>query len=304
MDGATPPLRSRARRVNPGCENLAEAYLSMRPKLHLSFLSLAALVSLPLAAQQTIQSPSSGSEPQYAIAGPMPAALLYSPAAPARTGNQPAVPVPCTANAPEVNNSALRPVQGELQSRLDSTTAKPGDRVVLKTTGDATTADGVVIPRGARIIGKVVDSQPAGSGTQRARITVQFDRVQLAGGRTVRIKTVLQAVGPSNAATDPSTLGGLASTDASEKSHSASSAVSAPAANTPPASGTIVAQQGDVAIKTTALPGVLIAANANGQPFSNASGALLSAQQNVRLNGGTQVVLAVVHAAKKSGRTR
>jgi hypothetical protein len=64
----------------------------------------------------------------------------------------------------------------------------------------------------------------------------------------------------------------------------------------------VVTQQGDVTVKTTALPGVLIAANANGQPFSNASGALLGAQKNVRLDGGTQVVLAVANAAPNGRR--
>ena len=60
-----------------------------------------------------------------------------------------------------------------------------------------------------------------------------------------------------------------------------------------PAPGTVVSKQGNVAIKTTAVPGVLIATNANGQPFSNASGALLGARQNVNLDGGTKMTLAI-----------
>ena len=71
-----------------------------------------------------------------------------------------------------------------------------------------------------------------------------------------------------------------------------------------PAAGTVVATQGNVAIKTTGIPGVLLAANANGQPFSNASGALLGARQNVHLEGGTQVVLAVADVNGKSAPSR
>jgi hypothetical protein len=60
--------------------------------------------------------------------------------------------------------------------------------------------------------------------------------------------------------------------------------------------GTVVAKNGNVAIRTTAIPGVLLAANLNGQPFSNASGALLSSQQNVHLDGGTVLTLAIATA--------
>jgi hypothetical protein len=57
--------------------------------------------------------------------------------------------------------------------------------------------------------------------------------------------------------------------------------------------GTVVARKGNIAIKTTAIPGVLLVGNANGQPFSNASGALLGAQQDVQLNDGTVMVVAI-----------
>ncbi|HTX75446.1 MAG TPA: hypothetical protein VMD29_04495 [Terracidiphilus sp.] len=74
------------------------------------------------------------------------------------------------------------------------------------------------------------------------------------------------------------------------------------AANAAPRTGMIVARQGNVAIKTTAVPGVLLATNADGRPFSNAAGALLGAKQNVHLDGGTEFVLAVAEVAPKPGR--
>ena len=73
------------------------------------------------------------------------------------------------------------------------------------------------------------------------------------------------------------------------------------AASAQPKSGTVVSRQGNVAIKTTALPGVLLATNANGQPFSNAAGALLGAKQNIHLDGGTEIVLAVMDTPQKPG---
>jgi NaMN:DMB phosphoribosyltransferase len=46
----------------------------------------------------------------------------------------------------------------------------------------------------------------------------------------------------------------------------------------------------------TAIPGVLLANNVNGLPFSNASGMLLGARRDIHLDGGTQMVVAVAAA--------
>jgi hypothetical protein len=73
---------------------------------------------------------------------------------------------------------------------------------------------------------------------------------------------------------------------------SATPSASSPAAGQPPV-GTVVARNGNIAIRTTAIPGVLLVGNANGQPFSNASGALLGARQDVHLDGGTVMVVAI-----------
>ena len=52
---------------------------------------------------------------------------------------------------------------GELEGKLDSRTAKVGDRVVLKTTEKVLTADGTVIPRGTRLVGHITQVQPRDS---------------------------------------------------------------------------------------------------------------------------------------------
>ena len=91
-----------------------------------------------------------------------------------------------------------------------------------------------------------------------------------------------------------------------------SAGASAPSAGSPagttaapngsPAAGTVVAHQGNIDIRTTAIPGVLIAAQSNGQPFSNAAGALLGARQNVQLDGGTKVTVAIADANNKASK--
>lgn len=261
---------------------------------------------IPIAAQQPAQTASSGTPPSR-TAGPIPViATPVTPPHPQATqkSDQRALPVASTANAPEVNNSTLRPVQGELETNLDSKAAKPGDPVVVKTVARATTSNGVVIPSGSKIVGKVVDVQSAGDANHGARVTVAFDRAQLATGRKILIQSVLQSVAPANAAAALPVGGEAVATTTDPTS---TQGAPAPATDTKAATGkrtgTVVEKQGNVAIKTTGVSGVLIATNADGKPFSNASGALLGSRQDVRLAGGTRVVLAVAPNSATGART-
>lgn len=68
-----------------------------------------------------------------------------------------------------------------------------------------------------------------------------------------------------------------------------------------PAPGSIVARNGNVAIRTTSVPGVLLANDIHGLPFSNASGLLLGARRDVRLDQGTKFVLGVAMAPQGAG---
>ena len=68
-----------------------------------------------------------------------------------------------------------------------------------------------------------------------------------------------------------------------------------------PAPGTLVARNGNVAIRTTSVQGILLANDIHGLPFSNASGLLLGARRDVHLDGGTRLVLAVAMAPQSNG---
>jgi hypothetical protein len=63
-----------------------------------------------------------------------------------------------------------------------------------------------------------------------------------------------------------------------------------------PAAGTIVSRNGNIAIHTTSIPGILLANNAPGQQdprMAQASGFLLGAKKDVHLDGGTKMTLNV-----------
>lgn len=96
-------------------------------------------------------------------------------------------------------NAQMRPVTGELESKLDSKTAKVGEPVVLKTTEKAKTADGVVIPRGTRLVGHVTEVEAHAKGHAQASMGIAFDRAELKNGQSFAIHSVIESVGPSAA---------------------------------------------------------------------------------------------------------
>lgn len=88
----------------------------------------------------------------------------------------------------------MRPVNGELVGKLDSKSAKTGDRVVVKTTERVQTANGAVIPKGSRLVGHITEVQPHGSGHPDSQMGIEFDRAELKGGQNLAIHSVIQSV--------------------------------------------------------------------------------------------------------------
>jgi hypothetical protein len=289
-------------------------------------LALAAIASLPLLAQQPPPNPQPqpGSSPQ---ATP-PQQTNPEPGASENQNTQPA-PAPSTANSPEMASPHLRPVTGELVDKLDTKSAKAGDSVVVKTTETATTENGVEIPKGSKIVGHVVDVAPQGAGEDNSRLTIQFDQAEVKGGQSMPIRSIIQSVAPpgtpavADAASGPPAAtpsGGSEATGSgagmsrpgapgSSSNPTPGSAQATPGtspsqpspsgqaqAGGSPAPGTVIATKGNIAIRTTSIPGVLLVGSVTGQPFSNAAGALLGAKQDVHLEGGTVMVVAIATA--------
>jgi hypothetical protein len=223
----------------------------------------------------------------------------------------------------------LSPVNGELVDKLDTKTAKAGDSVVIKTKSNVKTADGTEIPKGSKLIGRVTQVKPSGDAKDNSQVALQFDRVELKGGQSIAIHSEIQSLSPSGSVTSSSAPGmmaaapsgpsGPASSPGGSMNGAMNGSGSAAAQNQPqspaqsqmsggsptappaaPAPGTIVARTGNIAIRTTSIPGVLLANNEPGQQdprMAQSSGILLGAKRDVKLDGGTKVVIGVAAAA-------
>jgi hypothetical protein len=270
-------------------------------------VALAAFSSFPSPAQQQPEQPSQQAQP------------ATSPGQQNAAGSEPGAAA-----------AQLKPVTGELVDKLDSKSAKQGDSVVVKTNEDVVFPGGADIPKGSKLVGHITNVQPRGDGKENSQIAIQFDRAELKGGQNMAIESVIKSVSPAEGggamdntvpgsysanpqgapgATSSSAPGmnGSSSNTANNRAGIASNTTVQPGATDQttnsgmPAPGSIVARSGNVAIRATAIPGVLLANDINGLPFTNASGMLLGARRDIHLDGGTQMVVAIAAAPEGAG---
>lgn len=258
-----------------------------------------AVASFPLLAQQPPPTSQSAN----------PATQQQSPAGMAPQSSEAAAPV-----------AEMSPVNGELVSKLDSKTAKAGDSVVVQTKASVKTADGTEIPKGSKLMGHVMGVHASTAG-DNSQVVVKFDHLELKGGQSVPVQSQIESIGSATGATSAAMSEAPASGSSNPGSSNPSSTnpgtsgtsrasgvpQSAPGGNSgaaaqgsAPAAGTVVARTGNIAIRTTSVPGVLVANNEPGQRdprMAQASSILLGAKQDVELDGGTQIVVGVASAA-------
>ena len=274
--------------------------------------ALFAIASFPVLAQQPppTRPPDNPATQQNPATSPT---QQYPPTQRNPAGTESAPPnSPATQEASASPAVAMSPVNGELVSKLDSKTAKTGDSVVIQTKASVKTADGTEIPKGSKLVGHVTQVQPSTDG-QNSQMALQFDHVELTGGQNVPLTSQIQSITPAGGAASASGSDAMSAPPAAGSSNPSAANGSRPsgapqgtadpqaaAGSGPVAAGTVVAKTGNIAIRTTSVPGVLVANNAPGQQdprMGQASSILLGAKKDIQLDGGTQIVLGVAPAA-------
>ena len=173
---------------------------------------LFALASFPLWAQQS-----------------PPANQPDSPATQQSPSSTEPAPPNSSSMSPEAPTAPMSPVNGELVNKLDSKTAKNGDSVVVQTKTSVKTPDGTEIPKGSKLVGHVIAAAPSQPG-QNSQLALQFDRVELKGGKTMPVHSQIQSISPPDGAASAS---GSSATSGAERSRAGSSNPSGPGGAAP-----------------------------------------------------------------------
>src|SRR5579884_1946411 len=230
------------------------------------------------------------------------------------------------AGAEEAGISADAAIEGELTKSVDARRSKPGDEVVARLRNDLRQDGKVVLRHGTRLIGHVTEAQARANGAATSELGLVFDRAELKGGQSIELHAAIQAIAPAAQAgydespmgdvgTSPSSGGrggsgggmgggaagggafGSVGSTAGGVAGTAGSAVGGAVQD----AGSTVAREGRGAGRGVALtsssrgvigfPGVQISAE-----LSNATKGtvLVSNQKDIRLDGGTQVLLRVI----------
>lgn len=91
----------------------------------------------------------------------------------------------------------LAGVNTRLVQALDTATAAAGQPVAVKLENTVTTTDGVKLPRGTELVGKIAEVKPSQNGGP-ASVTVAFTTAQLKGGKQIPVKATVLAAFPSD----------------------------------------------------------------------------------------------------------
>src|SRR4051794_33129852 len=92
-------------------------------------------------------------------------------------------------------------INAELNSSLDSKKAKPGDPVTARATEPVKSSDGrAIIPKGAKLMGRVTEVKSRSKGDSESALGIQFDKAMLKDGQSVALSNVaIQAIAaPAN----------------------------------------------------------------------------------------------------------
>lgn len=91
-------------------------------------------------------------------------------------------------------------LNAELTRRIDAEHAKPGDEVRAKVTEDVESHGEVVLEKGSRLYGRVIDARPQGSArgdaaaAARSQLAIVFERADVGHGREIPMHATIQAL--------------------------------------------------------------------------------------------------------------
>jgi hypothetical protein len=84
----------------------------------------------------------------------------------------------------------------KLTKSLDSSKVKEGDAVEVETANSFKLPDGTLVPKGSKLAGHVVASKARSKGDPDSKLTVVFDKLNVANGKQLSVKGLVQAVFP------------------------------------------------------------------------------------------------------------
>lgn len=102
-------------------------------------------------------------------------------------------------------------VPSKVTKTLDSSKLKEGEAVEVETSGSFKLADGTLVPKGSKLTGHVTIAKARSKGDSDSRLTLAFEKLNIANGKQLNVKGTVQAVFPPPDQPDPGVPGAASS---------------------------------------------------------------------------------------------
>lgn len=195
-------------------------------------------------------------------------------------------------------------LNAELSDTIDARKTKLGDPVRGRASEDMKAGGLIVIPRGARLIGRVTEARAAPRSDGAARLGIEFDRAELKDGRQIPLHATFFALAaPAGALTDhgSSSGGGFGGGSSVGEMMNASSHTPADEQSLKPSPGAIGGLDGNGLFYASSR-GVFGLEDMSLEPGTTASAGcsvVLANARTVRLPSGTRMLLSVGSAGTR-----
>jgi hypothetical protein len=169
-------------------------------------------------------------------------------------------------------------ISAEFPKTIDAKKVKAGDPIEAKTAVDLLSNGQVIIPQGSKISGHITEAKARNKESKDSTIGFAFDKLSMKDGSALDIQATIQAIGPApdNGASNTSVAGGpIGSAGGSLPGGTSGQSSGGSGSSLNPNS------QGVVGLKGLSL-------NTSGQ-----ASVVSSSNQNVHLEGGTQLILRI-----------
>ncbi len=90
---------------------------------------------------------------------------------------------------------------------LDSSKLKEGDAVEVETAGSFKLPDGTLVPKRSKLTGRVTAAKARSKGDPDSQLVLNFDKLNIADGKQLSVKGVVQAVFPPQEEAEPMMAG-------------------------------------------------------------------------------------------------
>ena len=88
-------------------------------------------------------------------------------------------------------------VQAELVKPVDAKKSKVGDEVIATTTQDVTAGGKLIVPRGSKLVGRIMGVRVQNSEQSTSQVGIAFNHAVLKSGKEIPVALTIQAIGSS-----------------------------------------------------------------------------------------------------------